>query len=197
MTGCAAAGRAVVNGQDVATLTLDALTTGNHTVTAAYGGDASFAPSALTAVNVTINWPALAPTTTTLTSSPATALLAQPVTFTAIVSPQDASIDPTGLAGKSVQFTIDKGTAAVVLLQVVNGREVATLTTSTLAAGNHIVSASFCRRFGLRVERLKRREGNDHHAQYESDAGTVRDGDNPGPSAGHWTGRPLRRTARS
>jgi Bacterial Ig-like domain (group 3) len=133
----------VDKGQDVATLTLDALTKGDHVVTAVYDGDASFAASLSNAVDVTINAPALALTTTTLTGSPGTVDLGQRVSFTAIVGPKGTGVDPSTLVGESVLFTIDGGTSTNVPLQLVDGREVAALTTSTLAAGGHAVTASF------------------------------------------------------
>ncbi len=50
---------------------------------------------------------------------------------------------PGPLAGGSVAFTIDGGAPTTVPLQLVGGEEVATLTTSNLAAGPHTVTASF------------------------------------------------------
>jgi Bacterial Ig-like domain (group 3)/Beta-propeller repeat len=135
----------LVDGQVVATLTLSILPAGHYYMIASYGGDSTFAASASSPATVTINdsRPAPMPTTTTITASTTTADLGQPVTFTAIVGPQDPSVDPGLLAGESAQFTIDEGATTVVPLQDVDGQEVATLTTSTLAAGEHFVSASF------------------------------------------------------
>ena len=133
----------VVNGQDVVTLTLASLTEGEHVVTAAYGGDASFAASSSDPVDVKINPPALAPTLTTITASPTTADLGRPVTFRVIVDPQDPTVDVSGLTGESVLFTIDGGTSTSVALEFAEGQEFATLTTSSLAAGDHVVTAIF------------------------------------------------------
>ena len=80
----------VVNGQDVATLALDALATGDHVVTAAYGGDSSFDASTSSPVDVTIHTVAFKPTVTTLTPSPTIADLGRLVTFTASVGEEDS-----------------------------------------------------------------------------------------------------------
>jgi Bacterial Ig-like domain (group 3)/Beta-propeller repeat len=128
----------IVNGQDAATLTLDALTTGNHVVTAVYDGDGSFAASSSNAVNVTINAPVPTPTTTTLTASPTSADLGQPVTFTAIVASSGES-----LATGGVTFSIDGAAQSARGLSVINGRDVATLTLNSLVQGAHVVTAAY------------------------------------------------------
>ncbi len=133
----------VNNGQDVATLVLDGLAIGHHIVSAEYSGDSSFAAGARIAADLMIDVPAPMPTTTTINALTTTADVGQPVTVTAVVGPQDPGADPTALAGESAQFTIDEGNTTVVPLQDIDGQEVATLTTAMLAAGGHIVSASF------------------------------------------------------
>ena len=132
-----------VNGQDVATLTLDALTLGDHVVTAAYDGDASFAASSSSPVDVAVSKPFLASTTTVLTGLPTNAKVGQLVTFTVIVSAQDSSAGPSSLDDDSVRFTIDGATGTDVLLHRVAGVDVAMVTTSTLSVGTHTVTASF------------------------------------------------------
>ncbi len=133
----------VVDGQDVVTLTLDSLTKGVHVVTAVYGGDASFAASSSGAVDVSINPPTLAATTTTILASPTTGDPGRPVTFSAIVDPQDPTVDVGGLTGESVLFTIDGGAMTSVPLELVGRQEVARLTTSSLSAGDHVVTAIY------------------------------------------------------
>ena len=82
--------------RSAATLTLTTLGSGDHFVTAAYGGSATFGPSSTAQpAEVTITGPALTSTTTTLTASPTTADLGQPVTFTAIVAASGQG-SPTG-----------------------------------------------------------------------------------------------------
>jgi Bacterial Ig-like domain (group 3) len=134
---------ALINGQDVATLTLATLGSGDHIVTAVYGGDASFAASSSDPVDVSINNVALQPTATTLTASPSRAEVGQLVTFTANVGPKDSSAGPSTLDNDSVRFTIDGGASTSVSLRRVDGQDVAILTTSMLAPGAHAVTASF------------------------------------------------------
>ena len=130
---------AVVNGQDVATLTLDALTTGSHVATAAYVGDFSFIASVSSPVDVTIGAQVgAAPTSTALTASASSASLGQPVTFTAIIASPGQAL-PTG----NVAFTLDGVAQPPAALAVVNGQDVATLTLSTLTAGDHVVAATY------------------------------------------------------
>jgi hypothetical protein len=62
------------------------LTTGTHTITATYNGSATYQGSSAT-VNQSVQNPALAPTTTTLTSSVSPSSIGQEMTFTATVSP--------------------------------------------------------------------------------------------------------------
>jgi Bacterial Ig-like domain (group 3)/Right handed beta helix region len=130
-----------VDGQDVATLTTSALLPGTHAITASFAGDATFAASSSPVAQVTIN---SAPTTTTLSAPQVTAMVGQPLSFEAIVSQPNP--DPTlssDLITGPVTFTIDGQAGAPVALQDINGQEVATLSTSTLAAGAYTVTASF------------------------------------------------------
>jgi ELWxxDGT repeat protein len=121
-------GQAAVS-DGVATLTriLDA---GVHSVSAAYLGDAAFAGSASSSpVPVTVE----ADTTTTLAASATTVLEGESVTFTAMVTPDQGTLD-----GGTVDFrdgSTDLGQAAV-------SDGVATLT-ETLAVGAHGVTATY------------------------------------------------------
>ena len=74
-------------------------------------------------------------TTTVLTSSGTPSLVGDPVTFTATVTPDSGTV-----TGESVVFTLDGTPQPPVTL---NASGVATLTTSTLAAGTHTVVATF------------------------------------------------------
>ena len=74
---------AVVSGVDQATFTTSTLTNGPHTISVAYAGNASFAPSAPSSpLTQTVD----APTTIMLSSSSNPSLLGQSVTFTATVT---------------------------------------------------------------------------------------------------------------
>jgi hypothetical protein len=81
---------------DMATFTTSALSTGTHSITAAYtSGDGNFNPSQPSAaITQTVN---MAATTATLTSSPNPSVFGQDVTFTGVVSAVDPGAGtPTG-----------------------------------------------------------------------------------------------------
>ena len=112
-----------------ASLTTATLATGTHSITASYGGDASFAGSTSSAITQAVNQ---ASTTMVLTSSLNPSTFGQSVTFTATVSP---SFGPTG----TVQFfdgATSLGTGAL-------SGGTASLTTATLTAGSHSITATY------------------------------------------------------
>jgi hypothetical protein len=131
-------GTATVNAQGVATLTATTLLVGTHSLTACYVNSLNFMPSCspvVTQVVVAASVPVA--TVTLLTSSLNPSITGQAVTFTATVETTGAI--PSTPAG-SVSFY--DGTT---LLQTValNAQGIATLTTATLAAGVHPVSAVY------------------------------------------------------
>jgi hypothetical protein len=80
------------------------------------------------------------PTTTTLTSSANPSTVGQAVSFTAVVAPQSGTGTPIG----NVVFDIDgSATTTTLPLSVVNGVDEAILTTSTLTAGSHGITAQY------------------------------------------------------
>jgi hypothetical protein len=108
------------------------LAVGSHTIQASYSGDGTFAGSdaALTQIVNTTN---TTPTTTTLVSqNPST--FGQSVSFTATAG---AGGTPTG----SVLF-VDQTTSQTLGTVTLSGG-VATITTSTLIAGTHIIQATY------------------------------------------------------
>jgi hypothetical protein len=114
------------------------LSTGQHTITATYGGDETFATS--TATPPLTQSVGLAATTTTLSSSLNPSNAGQGVTFTAIVAPNSGSGTPTG----EVSFTVDNGTPTMVTLQPVGSKQEATLGPLTnLSVGHHTIGASY------------------------------------------------------
>jgi hypothetical protein len=128
----------MVNGVDQAMFSTTSLAVGPHTISAAYGGDTTFAPSTVaTSLTQTINAPVLQPTSTLVTSSPNPAIVGQSVTFTATVDP------PTGAPTGTVTFTIDGKAGAPVPLTVVNGQYQASFSTATLAAGSYTIAAAY------------------------------------------------------
>ena len=130
---------AVVGGMDEAQFVASTLTAGQHSVSAAYSGDVNFSPSNGSLPTQTVNAPNLQATTTTLVSSLNPSTVGQPVTFTAVVSPSGATGTPSG----SVTFTIDGVSHAPVPLQLVSGRDQATLSITSLGAGTHAISAAY------------------------------------------------------
>jgi hypothetical protein len=110
-----------------------ALSTGDHTVMAAYSGDAGFDASSAVLTQTVIS----PDTTTALTSSTNPSVFRQEVTFTATV----ASDDPgAGTPGGKVQFSID-GDPFGQPVDLSGGK--ATVSTDTLAVGDHTVTAAY------------------------------------------------------
>jgi hypothetical protein len=107
-----------------------ALTVGLHSINAAYSGDSNFSGSSAS-LNQTVNQ---AGTTTSLTSAPNPSAVAQAVTLTAVVAPAYTGT-PTG----TVTFMDGATTLGTGTL---NGG-VATYTTSSLAIGQHSMTAVY------------------------------------------------------
>jgi len=124
----------VSNGQ--ATFTVALLPVGFVGVAAFYNGDDPNFPgqsSGSAGINIVP-----AGTATTLTSSPNPSALNQPVTFTATVSGSAGGVTPTG----TVTF-FDLTTSQTLGTAAVGGSQQAVFTTSSLAAGNHNIQASY------------------------------------------------------
>ncbi len=130
---------ALVGGSDLAQFTTSTLSAGPHTISASYSGDTNVSPSTGSLPTQTVNAPVLQTTTSTLTSSLNPSTVGQPVTFTAVVSPSEATATPSG----SVTFTIDGVAGAPVPLQLVSGSEQATVSIASLGAGTHTISAAY------------------------------------------------------
>jgi len=104
---------------------------GAHTITAAYGGDMNFLTSASPTLTQNVG---TAASTTTLAGTPNPSAIGQTVTYTATVSGTGGI--PTGtVTFKDGATTLGSGT--------LNGAGVATFTISSLAAGNHAITASY------------------------------------------------------
>ena len=118
------------NGQ--AAFATSTLTVGSHTVAVAYNGDGNFNPSTSSLSQVVDD----ADTATTLSSSPASSVFGESVTFTATVNPvAPGAGSPTG----TVTFTVDGTAQTPVALS--NGQ--ATFATSALSVGSHVITASY------------------------------------------------------
>ena len=124
-------GSGPLDGSGHATLTTSALSAGTHNITAHYGGDGNFNASIGSLPTQTVNQ---ASTTTAVTSNHNPSVFGQPVTFSATVA-SGAGI-PTG----TVQF-LDGGANLGPPVALSSG--LATLTTASLSAGAHNITAAY------------------------------------------------------
>jgi hypothetical protein len=128
LDGATSLGSSAVDGSGFATLSISSLSAGTHSVTAQYNGNSTFSGSTSSGLSQTVS---KASTTITLTSNRNPSNNAQPVTFTATVSPSTA----TG----AVQFF----DGATLLGSATLNGGVASLTTSNLSGGSHSVTANY------------------------------------------------------
>ena len=121
----------------VATLSTSTLTVASHSITAAYSGDTSYSTSTSAAVIVSVSAAVVTPlsTTTALTASSMNAVAGTSLIFTATVTPASSTVAPTGT------ITFFDGTTSIGTGTLASS--VATLTTATLAAGSHSITASY------------------------------------------------------
>jgi hypothetical protein len=130
--GTATLGTASLNGSGQATFSTAALTTGGHSITAAYGGDTNFGSSTSPVLTQTVN--AANSSGTSITSSANPSSLGAPVTFTAVVS--GAGGTPTGtVTFKDGATTLGSGT--------LNGSGQGTFSTNSLSVGAHSITANY------------------------------------------------------
>jgi hypothetical protein len=118
-----------------ASLTLSTLAVGTHTLSTVYGGSTNFLSSTSSAMNQQVS-SALAVTNTVVASSIDPVVVGQAVTFTAAAAP---AVSGSGIPTGSITFTIDG--VAQPAVPLVNG--LATLSVSTLAAGNHSIVGAY------------------------------------------------------
>ena len=133
-----AIGTGTVGSNGQATLTTTGLALGSNTITATYGGDATFGTSSGT-TTVTVS---AANTTTALTSSVNPSTFGQSTTFTATVS---VAAPGSGFASGTVTFNdVTSGTPVSIGTGTINATTgQATLTVSTLSLGSHTISATY------------------------------------------------------
>jgi len=115
----------------VASFTTSALSAAAHSITAAYGGDGTYLPSASAALSEVVN---KATTKTTVTSSLNPAALGANVTFTAKVAPQFTGT-PTGTV------TFKDGVTVLATVALSGGS--AAFTTHSLAHGAHAITVTY------------------------------------------------------
>jgi len=132
--GSTTLGTGTLDGTGHATFTTSALTVASHSITAVYGGSASFNGSTSTAVTQTVNKDG---TTTTVTSSLNPSVHGQAVTFMATVA---ATAPGAGIPTGTVTFK-DKNKA--IGTATLNAAGQATFTTSTLSSGTHSITAAY------------------------------------------------------
>ncbi|MDE1156648.1 MAG: Ig-like domain repeat protein [Acidobacteriaceae bacterium] len=119
----------------VATMTTASLSSGAHSLTAKYSGDATNAAATSNTVTLTVN---LASTTATLNTSATSAQVGTAVTFTAGLTSSGGPV-PTG----SVEFLDNTQLLATQSLAVGASSSVATLTTVALTPGSHSITAKY------------------------------------------------------
>ena len=129
--GTTTLGTGTLNGAAQATLQVNALAVGSHSITAVYGGDTNFPTSTSAVLTQTVSQSQGA--TVGLTSSANPSVTGQPVTFTAAVTGSGGT--PTG----NVTFK----DAGAVLGTVALVASSAALTTSSLTAGGHSITAIY------------------------------------------------------
>jgi hypothetical protein len=117
-----------------ASFTTSTLAVGSHSITAVYSGDSTFATSIGSVPSQTVNKDN---TTTTVTSSANPGVFGQTFTFTATVA---AASPGGGTPTGSVTFFVD-GVPQLPTATLSGG--VATLTSTSLTVGNHIVTATY------------------------------------------------------
>jgi hypothetical protein len=120
----------LVNGQ--AAYTTSALTGGPHSITAAYGGDATYSGSTSSAVNQTVNKDG---TSTALTSNSNPSNYGQSVQFTATVTPPPGTGTPTGTV------TFKDGGTTIGSSPLSGGG--ANYSTSSLSVNSHSITAVY------------------------------------------------------
>jgi hypothetical protein len=125
-------GSATLDSTGQATFSTSSLAPATHAITAAYQGDTNFSASGLAIMSETV---AKGATMTTLTSAPNPAVFGQTVIMTAVVT--TAAL---GTATGTVTFTEGSSTLAA---NVAMSSGQATLSTSTLAVGNHTITATY------------------------------------------------------
>lgn len=130
--GVLSLGTAAVNAQGTATLPIQSLGVGSHTITATYDGDATYAPSTSTSVAVVVR----GSTTLALSVSTPNPNPGVNVTFTATLATVGSQTVPTG------QVTYLDGATTLGTSTFVNSN-VTTFQTSTLALGSHTITAQY------------------------------------------------------
>jgi hypothetical protein len=129
-------GSATVDATGKATFSTTALTTGSHSITAAFGGSTTFLGSLSSTITVNVTGTAATATTTALTASATSITTGGSITFTATITPAAGS---TGTPTGTVNFL--DGTATLGSGTIASGK--ATYTTTALTTGSHSITAIY------------------------------------------------------
>jgi hypothetical protein len=129
-------GTGTLNASGIATLTTTTLPLGTDTIIAMYGGDTNFKSSISSSISIVI---APATTMTLLTTSASSANVGSSVTFSATVAATGTTLPPSG----QVNFLDGSTVIGTSMLSQTAGSSVATFSTSSLAAGNHSITANY------------------------------------------------------
>lgn len=129
--GATVLGTATVPGNGVAQLSVTTLTVGQHTLTASYGGSTNYNTSSSNSITVTVRQ---ATTQVALATSGSPAVAGNVVTFTVTV---------TGSGGTPAGSVAVKADGTQIGLATLNGNGRATIATSTLSVGTHIITAEY------------------------------------------------------
>jgi hypothetical protein len=132
-SGTNALGTGTLNASGIATYTTSTLAPNNYSLTAAYGGDATYSSSTSAAGTLTVT---AIGTSTALTVAPNPAVTGQAVTFTALVTSASGTAIPTGTV------TFLNGTATLSAIAV-DATGKAIFSSSTLAAATYNVTAMY------------------------------------------------------
>jgi hypothetical protein len=136
--GQAVLGSVALDGSGRAQFSTSALAAGSHSITASYGGDATFSPSTSAPVTQTVNpVPGPASTTTAVTSSLNPSSFGQLVTFTALVTA------PAGTSGTPAGNVTFKDGSTVLGVATLDASGAATLATNVLSGGSHGITATY------------------------------------------------------
>lgn len=123
-----------LDGTGHASLMTNALVAGSHSITAVYGGDATFAASTSAAVALQINGSGGTTSATALTATPNPSAPGAAATFTATV---------TGFGGTPTGTLTFKDGATTIGTTTLNGAGQAVLVTSSLSNGAHSITAVY------------------------------------------------------
>jgi len=134
--GSSTLGTGTLDSSGQAMFTTSTLAVGPHSITASYGGDATFSGSTSSPLTQTVKR-ARARTTTLVSSSANPSVSGQSVTFTATVTAKGSiGVTPSGtVTFEDGPTTLGSGT--------LNSSGQAMFTTSTLTVGSHSITASY------------------------------------------------------